>query len=215
MPPKRAVGIGPIGQIVRANVADFRARAGISALELSSRIGSIHHSLGRGAISDIERGARRVDVDDLVSIAASLGVAPGDLLSTDEDQAVDVAGAPGGRVESDDYRDWVRTGKPFAPGGLDYEKLVRDRDLYRHRIDEERSSVETATASVDALRFAIEQAKGAGRDFDVVMFEAYLGEEQKFLDKVTNLVEQLETKLANVEQALQKFRRPTDFEQTT
>ena len=44
--------------------------------------------LAHTTVSEIERGARRVDVDDLVAIAAALEVLPADLGVTDTMQVV-------------------------------------------------------------------------------------------------------------------------------
>lgn len=61
--------IGPVSKAVGANVDRIRKARGISVLALSIRVG-VH----RLAITAMMHGRRRVDVDELVALAAVLGV---------------------------------------------------------------------------------------------------------------------------------------------
>jgi transcriptional regulator with XRE-family HTH domain len=76
----RRVGIGPIGEKVRANVAAVRKRRGLVLRDLSEKMTEIGHPMAHNTINEIERGARRVDVDDLVALAVALDVSPTELL---------------------------------------------------------------------------------------------------------------------------------------
>ncbi len=77
----RRVVIGPTGHTVRANVSKFRKLRGLTLRELAERLEQGGRKMAHNTISEIERGARRVDVDDLTALAAALDVAPVDLLS--------------------------------------------------------------------------------------------------------------------------------------
>jgi transcriptional regulator with XRE-family HTH domain len=76
----RRVGIGPIGEAVRVNVAAMRKTRGVTLRDLSEKMTETGHPMAHNTINEIERGARRVDVDDLVALAAALDVSPIDLL---------------------------------------------------------------------------------------------------------------------------------------
>lgn len=59
-------------------------------------MGEAGRPLGHTAISDIENGSRRVDVDDLMAIASALGVAPNALLlphGYDDKELVETTGS--------------------------------------------------------------------------------------------------------------------------
>lgn len=72
--------MGPVGSTVAEQVRLHRERVGMSYAELSRQLlkeGRIIPPLG---LSRIEAGLRRVDADDLVSLAVALGVSPITLL---------------------------------------------------------------------------------------------------------------------------------------
>ena len=76
----RRVEIGPTGEAVRANVARVRKQQGMTLRDVSDRLAQIGHPMAHNTVSEIERGARRVDVDDLITLALVLGVSPATLL---------------------------------------------------------------------------------------------------------------------------------------
>lgn len=88
--------LGPTGEAVRANVRRLRDEQGISAAQLSARMGALDRRIPLVGIQRIEAGTRRVDADDLVALAVALGVSPITLLMPhgwlpdDEVQATDV-----------------------------------------------------------------------------------------------------------------------------
>ncbi|MCH9732731.1 MAG: helix-turn-helix domain-containing protein [Actinomycetia bacterium] len=89
--PKRSVEIGLTGETVRANVKRLRRTQGLTLRDLSDRMKRVDRPMGHSTISEIERGARRVDVDDLMALAVALGVWPATLLMpeiTDEEWPV-------------------------------------------------------------------------------------------------------------------------------
>jgi transcriptional regulator with XRE-family HTH domain len=78
----RRVEIGPTGEIVRANVARFRRQRGLTLREMADKMKQAGRPLAYNTISEIELGARRVDVDDLAALADVLEVLPTDLLGS-------------------------------------------------------------------------------------------------------------------------------------
>ena len=67
--PVRRVALGPVGEMVRTNLRSLRLIKGFTQAELANMAG-----LPAQSITEIENGARRVDVDDLVAIAHALAV---------------------------------------------------------------------------------------------------------------------------------------------
>lgn len=73
------VPIGPTGRAVCENLKKFRQEQGMSFAELSRQMEGVRPIAELG-LRRMESGARRMDVDDLVCLAAVLGVTPNDLL---------------------------------------------------------------------------------------------------------------------------------------
>jgi transcriptional regulator with XRE-family HTH domain len=83
----------PIGRRVGNTVRRFRHDRGLDLHELEARLAEEGHPIKLGQLSKLERGERRVDVDDLVALAVVLNVTPNQLLMPDpppegEDQVV-------------------------------------------------------------------------------------------------------------------------------
>lgn len=78
MPP---VDLGPSGLTVARAIAHHRQEQGLTYAELERRTEQIGHKVGTVALRRIEAFARRVDVDDLTSLAVALRVSPVDLLT--------------------------------------------------------------------------------------------------------------------------------------
>jgi transcriptional regulator with XRE-family HTH domain len=70
--------VGIIGGRVAANLRHLRR--GTSTYELAKRLAEIGWPISANGLSRIENGQRRTDVDDLVAIAAGLGVSPNQLM---------------------------------------------------------------------------------------------------------------------------------------
>jgi transcriptional regulator with XRE-family HTH domain len=78
--PGKRVPVGPVGRRVIANVRLLRSSAGITYKDLSDRLAALGQPIPVLGLSRLERGERRVDVDDLVALAEVLGVTTTDLL---------------------------------------------------------------------------------------------------------------------------------------
>jgi transcriptional regulator with XRE-family HTH domain len=96
---------GPSSVRVAANLKRLRQERGLSYAELARRLAAsdIGHPILDTGLIKIERGDRRVDVDDLVALAVALDVTPNALLIPHSDVAAiprsqaltgDVAGSP-------------------------------------------------------------------------------------------------------------------------
>ena len=67
-------------ETVSANVKRLRLEQNLGLRGLSNKLVEVGRPLGHSAVDQIEKGTRRVDVDDLVALAAALGVSPVTLL---------------------------------------------------------------------------------------------------------------------------------------
>jgi transcriptional regulator with XRE-family HTH domain len=99
----RRIELGPVGHAVRANVSRLRELQGLTLQEVSDRLARFGRPIVPSGISKIESGFRRVDVDDLVGLAAALGTTTDRLLRTPDGSPM--PGHPG--MTRDDYEDSV------------------------------------------------------------------------------------------------------------
>lgn len=75
--PVRRVALGDTGETVRDNIREVRIKRNLTQNQLALEAG-----LPTQSITEIENGARRVNVDDLVAICRALKVRPARLLGT-------------------------------------------------------------------------------------------------------------------------------------
>lgn len=78
--PRRPNTLGPTGLQVAANIRRIRQLRGLSTTEMARRLTERGRPITAVAITNVEHGRRRVDVDDLVAFAAVLDVSPSALL---------------------------------------------------------------------------------------------------------------------------------------
>lgn len=83
--PRRANSIGAVGNQVRANLAHIRQSRGLSTTALAAKATALGRPMHATGITKIEKGVRRVDVDDLAALASVLGVTPAQLLEPPTD----------------------------------------------------------------------------------------------------------------------------------
>jgi transcriptional regulator with XRE-family HTH domain len=94
---KKPIEIGRTGQTVRSNVKRLRSAQGLTLREMATRLAVAERPLSINSINEIESGARRVDVDDLMALAIALQVNPNSLLlppTSDPTHLVALTGAP-------------------------------------------------------------------------------------------------------------------------
>ncbi|WP_298229627.1 helix-turn-helix transcriptional regulator [Gryllotalpicola sp.] len=104
-PRQRGNPPGNTNQHVAANLRRTRQGIGLDVRSLSARIKAAGRAISPSAISKIENGDRRVDVDDLAVLAFALSTTPADLLTPPEG-----ADAPTGLPEqfnAEELRSWV------------------------------------------------------------------------------------------------------------
>lgn len=71
-----AVQRGPTADTVGANVKRLREERNLGLRAFAARLAEIGRPLTHTALDKIERGTRRVDVDDLMALSVALGVSP-------------------------------------------------------------------------------------------------------------------------------------------
>jgi transcriptional regulator with XRE-family HTH domain len=76
----RKVEQGEVGHTVAAQVRQIRESERLSLQVLSDRLAALGRPILPSGLSKIEAGSRRVDVDDLVALAAALETVPSRLL---------------------------------------------------------------------------------------------------------------------------------------
>jgi transcriptional regulator with XRE-family HTH domain len=81
----RAKEAGPSSVRVAANLRHIRQQRGLSYAELARRLVALGHPILDTGLMKIEKGERRVDVDDLVALALALGITPNRLIMPDVD----------------------------------------------------------------------------------------------------------------------------------
>ncbi|WP_078898320.1 helix-turn-helix transcriptional regulator [Streptomyces sp. CNQ-509] len=111
----RPVEIGPTGRQTATNIERIRTLLGISQRQLAERLTDLGRPIPSTALSKIERGDRRCDVDDLAALAAALGVSPTTLLlpPVADDTTTTVTGA--GEVTARHAWDWADGIHPLLP----------------------------------------------------------------------------------------------------
>jgi len=76
----REITQGPVATQVRHNVARLRVQRRMTLAQLSEAMGQLGRPILPSGLGKIEQGDRRVDVDDLVTLAMALNVTPTRLL---------------------------------------------------------------------------------------------------------------------------------------
>lgn len=123
----RRVELGQTGDTVRANVARYRKLRGLTLREVAQRLADAGRPLAHTAVSDVENGSRRCDVDDLVALAFVLETTPAALLfprTDDGSDTVALTGIPG--VSASDMWEWSDGVLPLFDRGEDW-RVFRSR----------------------------------------------------------------------------------------
>lgn len=99
--------LGPTGETVRHNIRRLRTDARMPLTELSADLGEAGRPIPVLGVRRIEDGTRRVDVDDLVAIAAALGVSPITLLMPVADADETVTATTVGELSAHQLLSWL------------------------------------------------------------------------------------------------------------
>jgi transcriptional regulator with XRE-family HTH domain len=112
--------VHPIRAVIAENLRRIRKMRGLTVRQLSHRLGQLGVEMLPTTVSECEqvrpdnsRTARKISVDDLLSLAVALNVSPIDLLTPIEGSvsiAPDVEPLPGFALE-----DWLRGDEPWPP----------------------------------------------------------------------------------------------------
>ncbi|MFF3326107.1 helix-turn-helix domain-containing protein [Streptomyces sp. NPDC002889] len=118
MAEKPKSSLGPAGETLRQNIKRIREGQRITYVELSERLDSVGRPIPVLGLRRIERGERRVDVDDLLALAYALGVPPVDLLVPgDLTSSEPYSITPEVHTQAGPARAWIR-GDAYVPDHL-------------------------------------------------------------------------------------------------
>lgn len=122
----------PTGRTVAANLRTLRERRNLSTYAVSALLKRADRPITPSAIAKIERAQRRVDVGDLMALAAVLNVTPSALLlPLDDDPNHTVAVTGAGDVPADVAWDWMDGERPLRRDGDPKEMTdLLEYDLY-------------------------------------------------------------------------------------
>lgn len=114
---RRSNELGPVGERLARNVAEIRGKSP-STYELARRLERLGRPILPSAITKIEAGQRRVDVDDLVALALALDVSPNRLIlpgSADDTKWIQLTAEDNTVTERDAWL-WARGEKTLFAG---------------------------------------------------------------------------------------------------
>ncbi|WP_288076303.1 helix-turn-helix transcriptional regulator [Rhodococcus sp. (in: high G+C Gram-positive bacteria)] len=139
----RRVALGHTGETVRTNIARVRDEQRLTLRQVAERLADTDRPLAHNTLSEIERGARRCDVDDLIALSVALDVSPLALLMPPADSKDEPVQATG--IENVTARDFLAflegMRSPTMPRGLDFalrsEVGSSPTLLRRTRLDDE------------------------------------------------------------------------------
>lgn len=127
--PARDIAPGPTGSHAAASVAQLRNRLKISTTELSRRLDEAGQVIAPTGITRLEKGTRRIDVDDLMALALTLDVTPNRLLLPAEKTDRDVALAPKVSTTWENAWRWASGDEPLPVEGekhVDWARRIVD-----------------------------------------------------------------------------------------
>ncbi|MCM3894304.1 helix-turn-helix domain-containing protein [Gordonia sputi] len=121
----RRVEIGATGETVRRNIARIRNEQRLTLRQLADRLHETDRPLSYTTLSQIENGARRVDVDDLMTLAVALDVSPSALLAgaDESDQPTSATGLPS--ISNREL--WLFLEGYWSPRGSGIDFVLRSR----------------------------------------------------------------------------------------
>ncbi|MET7781525.1 helix-turn-helix transcriptional regulator [Streptomyces mirabilis] len=173
-----AVATGPTAERVAQNIRRIRRARNLDQKEVSALLKAIGRSMLPTVLSKIERGERRIDVDDLVAIALVLNVSPAALLLPPESGDRRVKLTDSHEIPSRTAWQWAegqRTAMDYEPGPIAHtgpggdpamvvEKVEREQEF-----DRQQTEYLSLTHPPERQRGAGHQAVRLGRDLaDVI-----------------------------------------------
>jgi transcriptional regulator with XRE-family HTH domain len=159
----RPVEIGPTGKTVAERIKDLRKQRQMQQSDLARRMTELGRPMAASAISKIETGERRVDVDDLMAFAVALDTPPHRLLMPETESPFAAVVLPG-YTESAEYAwrwllgEWP-VGEPRTVSIVANTQEERDR-LFALRLEErDREREDFRRRSMPAWAWAVESTK--------------------------------------------------------
>lgn len=111
---RRAIETGPTGMTVAENLARLRKVRGFTTRQLSGSLEQAGRYIPASGITRMENAERHVTADELVALAAVLGVTPSALLLPLKDATNDTIAISGaGEVPADVAWDWMDGKRPL------------------------------------------------------------------------------------------------------
>ncbi|WP_336246804.1 helix-turn-helix transcriptional regulator [Streptomyces cupreus] len=120
------------------NLATHRKRLGLDQRELARRVtDEFGRPMTASIISKIEKGDRRVDVDDLVALAAALGVSPVTLMLPDRDSGEPVLITSERSVPWEQAWRWATGESPLPGSDLSAQAFLGANRPYEESVSRE------------------------------------------------------------------------------
>lgn len=130
--PSAPVEQGPVARAVASNLRAVRLARGLRQDELAKRLADLGRPMQTSAISKMEDGKRRVDVDDLLALAVALNVAPARLYLADGGMDDLVPLAPQYAVRGYAAWDWARGEYSLC---WEFDPPLSDEQLTQHDLN--------------------------------------------------------------------------------
>lgn len=209
--------LGPIGETVKNNVTWLRLARSMSKKDISDRARKLGRAIPPLGVSRIEEGERRVDADDLVTLALVLNVSPLTLLMppsagnkpvklTDDYEVTARTAwqwAQGHRTAMDwEPGEGVNLAEPGADPAIAPEAYEREREYEQRRADymAQALPVELRRAAANPLVQLVHQFEGIVTD--VVGPGGTREERARWARMALRRVEQIKLSLEEVAEAL-------------
>lgn len=202
--------MGPTGKRVADNVRALRDRMPLR--ELEARLGDLGRPILASGIMKIERAERRVDADDLVALAAALGVNPNRLLMPAQARplvSADILPSDAGRVGEIGAWEWakgqwplmrLKEGQAVGEGDAEVQEFRRAANPPEHTPGDEpvshaaRSLAQLVEVMTDAQRHGLHMSTGTGRTADMAAFrrtKTYRDMMRRYVDAVRRSAQHL------------------------
>lgn len=125
----KKIEMSATGRTVAKNITRYRKSKGMTYTELSKRLAAAGRDVSPLAVRRIEEQGRRVDVDDLIAIAAALGERPNTLLFPDVDESSSQCEVTGvGALDASLLWDWLQ-GLDILPSAGKEEQRFQRRNI--------------------------------------------------------------------------------------
>lgn len=148
---KRGNEKGVTTATVARQVRKRRQELGMDLSRLSEELSKANWPIPIAALSRLENGYRRIDVDDLMALAVALSTTPNELLISEGDPEFGVATGAPDWLREDEARMWLAGTLP-----LDREMMRR---YWATRIGEYMTQLEVAQANLKARQDEAENGK--------------------------------------------------------